>query len=112
MADTLERRNLESVKIGDIAWQEHENTYQCRVALYPEEDGGFSIFCLNLPGVASQGDDEAEAIENIKEAFRGAVLEYQHQNRDIPWATSEEMKSEAEELGPKAKQRWIEVDVQ
>ncbi len=39
------------------------------VMLERENAGGYSIYCPALPGCVSQGDDRAEAIENIKEAI-------------------------------------------
>ncbi|MDI6781730.1 MAG: type II toxin-antitoxin system HicB family antitoxin [bacterium] len=33
------------------------------------EDGWFVVECLSLPGCVSQGKDEKEALENIKEAI-------------------------------------------
>lgn len=40
------------------------------VILEREEDGGYSVHCPSLPGCISQGDDRAEAMENIGEAIR------------------------------------------
>ena len=39
------------------------------VVLQPEAKGGFSVFVPALPGCASQGETEAEALANIKEAI-------------------------------------------
>jgi len=39
-----------------------------RVYLEPDEDGVFVATCPTLPGCVSQGKDEKEALENIKEA--------------------------------------------
>jgi predicted RNase H-like HicB family nuclease len=44
------------------------------IACPEEEDGGFSVFALNYPGVISQGETLEEARSNIAEAFL-AVLE-------------------------------------
>jgi len=33
-------------------------------------DEGYSVFCPGLPGCWSQGDTEAEAIENIQDAIQ------------------------------------------
>lgn len=33
-------------------------------------DEGYAVWCPGLPGCASQGNTEAEAIENIKDAIR------------------------------------------
>jgi predicted RNase H-like HicB family nuclease len=39
------------------------------VTLQWEEDGWFVVECPALPGCVSQGIDEKEALENIKEAI-------------------------------------------
>jgi predicted RNase H-like HicB family nuclease len=39
------------------------------VILEPEEEGGYSIHCPALPGCHSQGENEEEALANIKEAI-------------------------------------------
>ena len=42
--------------------------------LYPENAGGFSIRCMEIPGAISQGETREEALINIKEAI-GLILE-------------------------------------
>jgi len=42
--------------------------------LYPEDAGGFSVRCLEIPGAISQGETREEALANIKEAI-GLILE-------------------------------------
>jgi len=42
--------------------------------LYPEDEGGFSVRCLEICGAISQGDTRQEALANIKEAI-GLILE-------------------------------------
>ena len=44
------------------------------VILEKEEEGGYSVQCLELPGAISQGDTKEDALANIKEAI-GLVLE-------------------------------------
>ncbi len=44
------------------------------VILEPQEEGGYTVRCLELPGAISQGETKEEAITNIKEAI-GLVLE-------------------------------------
>ncbi len=39
------------------------------VVLEPESDGGFSVYVPDLPGCASQGETQAEALTNIREAI-------------------------------------------
>ena len=63
---------------------EHDTALRCDALLCPE-DTGFSIHCLNLDGVVSQGETEAEAVENIKDAFRETVLYYREMKQVIPW---------------------------
>jgi predicted RNase H-like HicB family nuclease len=58
---------------------------RCLVYLIPEEEGGFSAIAAELPGVASQGDTEQEALANIREAFQGAIQVYKDDNREVPW---------------------------
>lgn len=40
-----------------------------QVILEQDEDGWFVVECPALPGCISQGRDEKEALENIKEAI-------------------------------------------
>lgn len=87
-------------------WKEFdESAYECRVLLCPEEDGGYSAHALRLPGVVSQGDNVAEALENISEAFGSAISVYLECGEDIPW---EERSMDR----PKGSiERWILVNV-
>ena len=39
------------------------------VILEPQEEGGYTIRCLELPGAISQGETKTEALKNIKEAI-------------------------------------------
>jgi predicted RNase H-like HicB family nuclease len=81
-----------------------EPVYECRAVFCPEEEGGFSAFCINLPGVISQGDTIDEAIENIADAFRETILYYRGANEQIPW-------EDAEVERPKGTlERWILVE--
>lgn len=41
-----------------------------RITLAEEAEGGWSVWCDDLPGCASQGETRAEAIENIRIAIR------------------------------------------
>ncbi len=36
-----------------------------------EEDDGYSVQCLELPGAISEGDTRREALKNIREAIQG-----------------------------------------
>ena len=44
------------------------------VLLEPQEEGGYTVRCLELPGAISQGETKEEALMNIKEAI-GLVFE-------------------------------------
>jgi len=41
------------------------------VILREEEEGGYSVQCLELPGAISEGDTKEEALKNIREAIQG-----------------------------------------
>ncbi len=41
------------------------------VILREEEEGGYSVQCLELPGAISEGDNKQDALKNIKEAIQG-----------------------------------------
>jgi predicted RNase H-like HicB family nuclease len=40
-----------------------------KVILEPSEEGGYTIYAPSLPGCTSEGNSEAEALSNIKEAI-------------------------------------------
>jgi predicted RNase H-like HicB family nuclease len=39
------------------------------VILEPQEEGGYTVRCLELPGAISQGETKTEALENINKAI-------------------------------------------
>ena len=81
------RRSTDNPSIlrPDGQWQKVTGgVYRCMVYLVPEEEG-FSVVAANLPGVASQGDTEPEALANVIEAFQGAIAVYKQQGVNIPW---------------------------
>lgn len=41
----------------------------CKVILEQNEEG-YAVWCPGLPGCVTQGETEAEALENIKDAIR------------------------------------------
>ena len=77
---------------------------ELRVVVIPEDDGTYSAIAKDLPGVASQGDSLDEALVNIREAFIGAVEDYQALSRSIPWILGDC------EVPPGAFERWILID--
>ncbi|MDF0590660.1 type II toxin-antitoxin system HicB family antitoxin [Candidatus Methanocrinis natronophilus] len=44
------------------------------VVLEPQEEGGYTVRCFELPGAISQGETKEEALMNVKEAI-GLVFE-------------------------------------
>lgn len=89
-------------------WVELEpGVFECCVCLVAEEDGGYSVYMPYLPGVASQGETEAEALDNISEAFRGVVAVYRENNEAIPWLAEHEV----EPIPMGAKEKRIPVHV-
>jgi predicted RNase H-like HicB family nuclease len=76
--------------------------YRFHVLVTRDENGTYSAVALNLPGVGSCGDTEAEAIENFKEAAIGAVESYKDDREEIPW---KDTSSESVPFGA----RWIVV---
>ena len=86
-------------------WEECQgNVYRAPVYLLPEEDGGYSVEAATLPGVASQGDTEQEALDNITEALTGALAIYLERGK-IPWLES------SRDPQPDALTRWVIVHV-
>ena len=51
------------------------------VILEPQEEGGYTVQCLEIPGAISQGETKEEALENIKEAIE-LVLEVIHEDAE------------------------------
>jgi len=49
------------------------------------DEDEYSIVALNLPGLASCGDSEEEAIGNIKEAAAGVIASYEDAGLAVPW---------------------------
>jgi predicted RNase H-like HicB family nuclease len=41
------------------------------VILRKEEEGGYTVQCVELPGAISEGDTKKEALGNIREAIQG-----------------------------------------
>ncbi len=40
-----------------------------QVVLEPSDEGGYTVYAPSLPGCISEGDTEAEALDNIREAI-------------------------------------------
>lgn len=88
-------------------WRSFESgkAYRCRVLVNEEDDGGFSVFALRLPGTISQGDTFDEAIANIRDALAGSIRTYMEMGRTVPW------KDVDVDDRKNSEERWILVNV-
>lgn len=120
MAETLELRGGEARVLAQLAiegsgepsayepsldWGTPPARFCVPVLVGPDEKAGCPIWTPVLPGVASQGRNEREALENIKEALAGAIEEYRASGQEIPWQPEEEPSRGDERL------RWVWIDV-
>jgi len=96
--------NSTSFVFEEVVWPE-QAAYRCHVCLIPEEDGTWSAIVLNLPGAASCGDSEEEALLNVREAIVGVVQSYLADGEAIPWCDTT-----ADDIPQNAKQTWILVN--
>ena len=55
-----------------------------KVILEKEPEGGFSVTVPALPGCASQGETEPEALENVKEAIDLYIESLKEDHLPIP----------------------------
>ena len=90
---------------ADVWMPFKSNTYECRVLLCPEHEGGYSAIALRLPGTVSQGESIDEALANIEEAFRATVTLYLEDGGQIPWEDVPVERTKG------CEERWILVDV-
>jgi predicted RNase H-like HicB family nuclease len=54
-----------------------------------EDDGGYSVWGLDLPGCASQGDSYDEAMANIRDAIESYLEAHAKLGRPVPEARTE-----------------------
>ena len=66
-----------------VEWP-RRSAYRCHVCIIPEDDGQITAIVLNLPGTASSGDNEAEALANVEDSIRGLIAMYLDSGDDIP----------------------------
>lgn len=59
-------------------------TYDFKVILEPDEEGGFVVVCPSLPGCYSQGETIDEALENIKEAILLCLEDMAEHHEAVP----------------------------
>lgn len=53
------------------------------VILREEDEGGYSVQCVELPGAISQGETKKEALGNIKEAIQGYLEAFPEEKRRL-----------------------------
>ena len=97
--------NSTSLMFDEVEWQK-QDAYRCHVCLIPEEGGAFSAIVLNLPGAASCGETESEALGNVEESIRGLIEVYKEHGDPIPWKDYR-----SEEIPNGARTQWILVNV-
>ena len=55
--------------------------------LSPQEEGGYTVQCMELPGAISQGETKQEALKNIREAIslllEEVEEEFKHKNAEL-----------------------------
>ena len=98
--------NSTTFMFDEVEWPE-KTGYPCHVSLVREDDGQISAFVLNLPGAASCGDTESEALENVKESVRGLIEVYQEHGDPIPWTDYR-----SDDIPDGATTKWILENVQ
>ena len=83
----IEAKEVATTSIGSVTML--ENTFECRALIGPEtdrEDSGFSALALRLSGLVSRGETREEALENLRNCFRDAILDYGIKGLQIPWS--------------------------
>ena len=58
-------------------------------------DGGFCVFVPSLPELATQGDSEAEALENARDAISAALRFRMQRGMEIPESDKAEVRQVA-----------------
>jgi antitoxin HicB len=59
-------------------------TWDFKVLLEPDQDGGYVVVCPSLPGCYSQGETIQEALANIREAIELCLEDLQELGEPIP----------------------------
>ena len=105
MSLTMElKSDLAKYTVGNVV--SGGGSVRAHLAIFKEVDDSFSVIVLNLPGCASCGDNEVEAIANVREAVASVMDGYKEINEEIPWV--DEIEYEAVPSG--ASFKWIMVN--
>jgi predicted RNase H-like HicB family nuclease len=86
------------------------NVCSFSVYLKRAKRGGWVIECPALPGCASQGETEAEALENIADAIQ-TVLEVRKELRLPPYSTSKNRPAVRASRAGKRREVQVEVPI-
>jgi len=60
------------------------NSTQVEVVFEPQEEGGFTVYSPDLPGMVTQGDSIDEAAANAEEAIALYVESMRERGKDVP----------------------------
>ena len=74
--------------------ERHDSLMKYSIILEPQEVGGFTARCLELPGAISQGETKTEAPENIKDAIRLILEVFREDLENLNYGQSEVLKVE------------------
>lgn len=74
--------------------ERHDSLMKYSIILEPQEEGGFTACCLELPGAISQGETKTEALENIKNAIRLILEVFREDLENLNYGQSEVLKVE------------------
>ncbi|HUG91146.1 MAG TPA: type II toxin-antitoxin system HicB family antitoxin [Planctomycetaceae bacterium] len=77
---------------------------ECKVCLFRDDDGGYTVQAARLPGAISEGETAEEALDNIRDALASLLRSYIEAGEPIPWTPVEF--DRAPDL-----ERWVPVNV-
>lgn len=58
--------------------------YRFTVFLDPQEEGGYTVTCEELPELITEGDSVDEALDNAVDAFMTTIKLYENIGRELP----------------------------
>lgn len=80
-------------------------TVECRLAIYPDESGGFCARCTNLAGVYGEGETVELAADDAIECFKGVAESYLGDSIEVPFRPDIHIEH------PDAVRKWIKVTI-
>ncbi len=102
-AELNHQNTATTVPVGEIQ-EPNQVVYHCHIAMIREEDGFYTAIVLNLPGAASEGATEDEAMQNVRESILGLIESYRATGHPIPWKDPV-----SQDVPDNAKPKWILV---